>query len=462
MTVRGGERALAANGEHRDLSPHTRPVYDLHQGVEDGAFLVLGSAVVFERVIEASGQDHQVRRLAQGRAPRERLDEREMVLFGIQPARGDDAREADTVGTQVALQRSPDVIPDLLFLLVAGRLVEDVQCNARWHGGETGVIGRVDGAPVGVVGVLVEALLGGARDVHARAVHRETFGHDTAGEVVAGVDLGDLGAWDPHLVHLLRAQRVGRKAEGDARSLLDQGRAESSVAVVGRDGVWQRTLGLVQIQQTRHELGAEVGPELLFGQERIRTAGDAQDAYVRGVRIRIGVRGELGPLGVHYPARHDVYPVTKVAHSERELLDVDELPAEIGVGGPVGIVRIEVALRVYEGDVHLLILSVVARWRTPPPCSNSSGAVVRRGLVAVRTRGGGRWDLPFAPLALLPLTAGGSFRPCAASCTAPGRVRGPGWRGLARPRGRRAGGAVGPRYRRGRGGPPGGRPFPRL
>src|SRR5215203_2002561 len=367
MTVRGGERALAANGEHRDLSPHTRPVYDLQQGVEDGAFLILGRAVVFERVIQASGQDHQVRRLAQGRAPHERLDEREMVLFGIQPARSDDAREADTVGTQVALQRRHDVIPDLLFLLVAGRLVEDVQCNARWHGGETGVIGRVDGAPVGVVGVLVEALLGSARDVHARAVHRETLGHDTAGEVVAGVDLGDLGAWDPHLVHLLRAQRVGRKAEGDARSLLYQGRAESSVAVVGRDGVWQRTLGLVQIQQTRHELGAEVGPELLFGQERIRTAGDAQDAYVRGVRIRIRVRGELGPLGVHYPAGQDVSVVSHLPQRPGDFPDVDELPAEVGVRGQVAVAGIEVALRVQERDAHPAILNLSAQLCSPRP-----------------------------------------------------------------------------------------------
>src|SRR5215218_9275449 len=229
-----------------------------------------------------------------------------------------------------------------------------------------------------------------------------------------------------------------------------------------RDHVRQRPFALVEVEQAWHELGAEVGPELLFGQERIRTAGDTEDADVRGVWVGVGVRGELGPVGVDYSARHDVYLVTKVAHRQRELLDVDELAAEVGVGGPVGVVRIEIPLRVYEGDVHVLILSVVAPWRSRPPGSNSLGAVVRRGLAAVRTRGGRRWDLPSAPLALLPRTAGGGFQPCAASCTAPGRVHGPGPRGPARPRGRRAGGAVGPRYRRGRGGPPGGRPFPRL
>src|SRR5215218_8643119 len=50
---------------------------------EDGALLVLYRAVVFEGVLQTTGQDYEVRRLAQGWAPRESLDERQVVLFGI-------------------------------------------------------------------------------------------------------------------------------------------------------------------------------------------------------------------------------------------------------------------------------------------------------------------------------------------------------------------------------------------
>ena len=140
VAVSSRQGTLAAYSKHGDLAPHPGPVYDLHQRVEDGAFLVPGHAVVLERILQAPGQDDEVRRLAQGRAPGERLDERQVVLLGIEPAGGDDAREADALGAKVALQRSVDEFLDGLLVLVAGRLVEDVKGDARRDGGEAGVV----------------------------------------------------------------------------------------------------------------------------------------------------------------------------------------------------------------------------------------------------------------------------------------------------------------------------------
>ena len=164
--VRGGEAALAPDREHRDRPAHPGMLDHLHDPVEDRPLAGVGLPVVLKRVLQVAGDDHQVRALAQRGAARERLDERPVVLFGVEPAGGDDARQFEPLGVEVALQTRLHVGVDGLLVLGAGVFVEDVHRHARGDGGEAGAVGRVHGPAVGVVGVLDKALLARAGDVH--------------------------------------------------------------------------------------------------------------------------------------------------------------------------------------------------------------------------------------------------------------------------------------------------------
>jgi hypothetical protein len=102
---------------------------------------------------------------------------------------------------------------------------------------------------------------------------------------------------------------VGSEAEGDAGELLDKDRTQPSVAVVGGDGVRQRPLLLVALEEARDELGPEVRPELFFGEEVLRAAWDAEDADACVAGVGVGLTGELGPLWVDDLAGHYVHLV---------------------------------------------------------------------------------------------------------------------------------------------------------
>jgi hypothetical protein len=72
-------------------------------------------------------------------------------------------------------------------------------------------------------------------------------------------------------------------------------------------------------------------------------------------RLRIG---ELRPIVIDDPPRHDIDPMAQLRQRERHILHVHELAAEIGVFGPVGIRRIEVPLRVEKREVHSQMVGV--------------------------------------------------------------------------------------------------------
>ena len=274
-----------------------------------------------------------------------------------------------------------------LLVVRSGLFVEDVHGDTGGDGGEPGAVGRVHGPAVGVVGVLDEALLARARDVDPRAVHRQPLGHDALGEVVPPVRLRGVAAAHAHLVHLLGAEGVGREAERYAGTLLDQGGAQPPVPVVRGYGVRQGALALIESEQVRHERRPEVGPELLLGQEPFRAAGDAQYPDVRGVRVGVRFRGELGPFGVVDAAGEDVCHMAHLAEDAGHLSDVDELAAEVRVGGQVAVARVEVALRVQEGYAHQAGLIFPG---IPRPFRRLSGW--RRSRRGRCPRGGGPWS----------------------------------------------------------------------
>jgi len=95
-----------------------------------------------------------------------------------------------------------------------------------------------------------------------------------------------------------------------------------------------------------------VGPEVLFTQEPIRSGRQADDAHVRGAGVGVEGCGEFGPVRVDDTTGQDVHPVAHPAHRQGDLLDVDQLSAEVRVLAPVLVGRVEVPLRVQEGDVH--------------------------------------------------------------------------------------------------------------
>src|SRR3712207_1477565 len=102
---------------------------------------------------------------------------------------------------------------------------------------------------------------------------------------------------------------MGGEAEGDAGELLDEDRAQPAVAVVGGNGVRQRPLLFVALEEARDELGPEVRPEPFFGEEVLRAARDAEDADTFVTGVGVGPTGELGPLRVDDLAGHYVHLV---------------------------------------------------------------------------------------------------------------------------------------------------------
>src|SRR5215210_4673522 len=121
---------------------------------------------------------------------------------------------------------------------------------------------------------------------------------------------------------------MARKGERNARSLLEEHRCEPTIRVVARPEV--RPRGLVFTVETFDTLGpfAHVWPQLFLGEEVVGTAGDAQDAYVRGIRIRVGLRGLSGQIRIHYPAGQDIGVVSHLSQHPGDLPHVDALPAE--------------------------------------------------------------------------------------------------------------------------------------
>src|SRR5215216_5463663 len=132
---------------------------------------------------------------------------------------------------------------------------------------------------------------------------------------------------------------MARKGKRNARILLEEHRCEATVRVVARPEVGPRGLFTVEILDPLCPL-ARIWPQLFLGEEVVGATGNAQDAYVRGIRISVDLRGELG------------------------------------VRGEVAVAGIEVPLRVQERDVHPAILSLslvlsstrpdsLAGWRVP-------------------------------------------------------------------------------------------------
>src|SRR5215203_751586 len=168
---------------------------------------------------------------------------------------------------------------------------------------------------------------------------------------------------------------MARKGKRNARILLEEHRCEATVRVVARPEVGPRGLFTVEILDPLCPL-AQIWPQLFLGEEVVGATGNAQDAYVRGIRISVDLRGELGPVRVHYATGQDIGAVSHHSQRPGDLPNVDELPAEVGVRGEVAVAGIEVPLRIQERDVHPANLSLslvlsstrpdsLAGWRVP-------------------------------------------------------------------------------------------------
>src|SRR5215217_4286793 len=180
---------------------------------------------------------------------------------------------------------------------------------------------------------------------------------------------------------------MARKGKRNARILLEEHRCEATVRVVARPEVGPRGLFTVEILDPLCPL-AQIWPQLFLGEEVVGATGNAQDAYVRGIRISVDLRGELGPVRVHYATGQDIGAVSHHSQRPGDLPHVDELPAEVGVRSQVAVAGIEVPLRVQERDVHPAILSLSALPSSPRSDSLPGSRISPRGR---SPRGGGLW-----------------------------------------------------------------------
>jgi len=86
--------------------------------------------------------------------------------------------------------------------------------------------------------------------------------------------------------------------------------------------------------------------------EVLRSSGESHDPYAISAWIAIQRSSELWPIVVDYLSGDDIDTVAHLGHGQSQVLDIDELPTEIRMGGPVAIRRIEVTLRIEEGKMH--------------------------------------------------------------------------------------------------------------
>src|SRR5829696_4159738 len=175
----------------------------------------------------------------------EGLDERPVVLLGIEPAPGYDGRQRAASGPDVALVGCPD-LGQRLGLVRASRIwVEDAEVDARRYHGEASVVLGIHRVPVGRMVVLLAPLGRAVGDYHRRAGHRGAFRLYPGAEVVPGIGLprvvGVFGVLKQE-IQLPGAQRMAGKGERNARSLLEQGRGEPAVGVVARPEIRPRGL----------------------------------------------------------------------------------------------------------------------------------------------------------------------------------------------------------------------------
>jgi hypothetical protein len=135
--------------------------------------------------------------------------------------------------------------------------------------------------------------------------------------------------------------------------------------------LWVQTAGgddARQFQPLWPEVAREASPDVLPDGVFVRVPsfpveyveGDARGdggegvvvGGVYGAPVGVGLPGKLWPVRVDDAPGDDVYPMAQFSHCQGQLLHVDELPAEVRVGRPVGVVRVEISLRVDKRYVH--------------------------------------------------------------------------------------------------------------
>ena len=228
---------------------------------------------------------------------------------------------------------------------------KDSQVHAGRDDRERRLISGIDGAVVEAMAVLFEALLPGARDDPPCPRHAHTLGGNPLVEVEPLDSLREVVGAVDELVDLLRAEAVTGERERDPRPFLNQRRRQAAVAVVARRGIRVRSFFLIEIEDGIDPF-VQMGPEGFFGQKRRRAAGKPQDPHVRMARIGVFLPRKLRPRRIDDLPRHHVNPMPQLPERQRHLFDVNELPAEVGMRGPAPVGRVEVALRVEEGEVH--------------------------------------------------------------------------------------------------------------
>ncbi len=125
---------------------------------------------------------------------------------------------------------------------------------------------------------------------------------------------------------------------------------------MGCKHVGEAAFPAVEGQDARDPVRSEVGPEFLFGEKEVGARGDADNADAGRARVSVQRTVQPRPLGVPDAAGEDVHPVPHPAQRQRNLLDVDQLPAEVRVLGPVPVLRIKVSLGVQKGQEHRGVL----------------------------------------------------------------------------------------------------------
>ena len=148
------------------------------------------------------------------------------------------------------------------------------------------------------------------------------------------------------LVELLGAERMTGEGKTDTGLSLDQYAGITTVGIMTGKNIRQGVP--VELQYSGHPL-FEMRPQLLLFDKAVVAARNTDDPQVFVLRVVLVDRlAEFRPLRIDDPPRQNIDLHTQPGERQADLLDVDELPAEVRVLRPVGIRSVEIALRVQK------------------------------------------------------------------------------------------------------------------
>ena len=103
----------------------------------------------------------------------------------------------------------------------------------------------------------------------------------------------------------------------------------------------------------------EMRPKLFLVEEFWPAAFDPQNAQIIFIARIGGDRfDKFGPIRIIDPACNNIDLVSQIGHRHRHFLDIDELPAKVGMLGQIGVVLVEITLRIEEYYIQFYLRDI--------------------------------------------------------------------------------------------------------